>query len=325
MAEVTETGVVRTLDLAGEVAIMARYQGHVATFRSTIPLGADVANLPKEQNLIDKHVFNKLQVLGIPPSPVCDDATFLRSVSIDIAGRIPTASEVEAFVANTDADKRSKAIDRLLDSPEYADYFANKWNSILRNKKRQNEDTPGTFLFHRWIWASLYQNKPYDQFVREILTASGDSRTNPPTVWYREVNESSEQVEDTAQLFLGTRIQCARCHHHPFEKWSQNDYYSLEAFFSRVGRKNVPGLTNRTREQRIFHNTGNASARNPRNNENLSPAGLGAEPLQLTANDDPRVHLANWMAEPDNAFFAPTLVNRYWKHFFSRGIVEPGR
>lgn len=324
LAETTETGIVRTLDLAGEVAVMARYQGQVATFRATVPLGAEIAELPPTQNFIDEAVFNKLELLGIPPSPVCDDATFLRRVHIDVTGTLPTEEEVQEFLADADPNKRAKLVDRLVDSPEYADYFANKWNMVLRNKKRQNEDLPGTYAFYQWIWDSLYENKSYDQFVREIITASGDTEYNPPVIWYREVADTSEQVEDVAQLFLGVRIQCARCHHHPFEKWSQDDYYGFAAFFSRVGKKNLTaGSNTRARDRRVFHNEGTAQAQNPRSLEQLSPTGLGSDPFDIPAERDPRIYLADWMAAPDNAFFAPSLVNRYWKHFFDRGIVEP--
>ena len=319
MAEVTATGVVKTLDLAGEVAIMARYQGQVSTYRATIPLGADLGAVPQPKNFIDVAVMDKLKLLGIPPSPVCDDATFIRRVSVDITGQLPTESEVREFVASPDSIKREKLIDALLESPAYADLFANKWNLVLRNKKRQADDLRGTYAFFNWIRDSLDQNKPYDQFVREILTASGDLQFNPPVTWYREVAQINEQVEDTAQLFLGLRIQCARCHHHPFEKWSQDDYYGFSAFFSRVGKK--AGET--PREQRIFHNDGLASAVNPRSGQALKPTGLGTPPEEVPADRDPRTYLADWMSNKDNPFFAPALVNRYWKHFFDRGIVEP--
>lgn len=323
MAEVSNSGLVRTLDLAGEVAIMARYQGQVSTFRSTIPLGADTS-VPDGVNVVDQAVFGKLKVLGIPPSDVCDDSTFIRRVYVDLTGTLPSEPDVKTFLADADPAKRDKLIDGLLDSRAYADYFANKWNMVLRNKPRGGNDTPGTFGFYQWIWSSLYENKPYDQFVREIVTASGDPEYSPPVVWYREVNEVNEQVEDAAQLFLGLRIQCARCHHHPFEKWSQNDYYSFSAFFSRVGKKPLVTARNpRGREQRIFHNEGVATVKNPRSGEDLRPAGLGSPALDVPADRDPRVFLADWMSNTQNPFFAKALVNRYWKHFFSRGIVEP--
>lgn len=319
MAEVTTGGLVKTLDLSGEVAVMARYQGQVSTFRATIPLGAEIGALPEPKNFIDLAVQNKLKLLGIPPSPLCDDATFIRRVSIDIAGRLPTDQEVRDFLASPDPQKRDKLIDQLVDSPGYADLFANKWNMVLRNKRRQPQDTRGTYAFYEWIRESLADNKPFDQFVREILTASGDVASNPPVTWYREVAQTNEQVEDTAQLFLGLRIQCARCHHHPFEKWSQDDYYGFSAFFSRVGRKNGDN----PREQRVFHNDGMASSTNPRSSKALKPTGLGSPTVEVPADRDPRHLLVDWMSSKDNRFFASALVNRYWKHFFDRGIVEP--
>lgn len=323
MAECSTTGLVSTLDLAGEVAIMARYQGQVTTFRATIPLGADTSNMPEPVNLVDFAVFGKLKQLGIPSSDICDDSTFLRRVSLDIAGTLPTDEEVRAFLSDTSADKRNRLIDRLLDSPEYADQFANKWNFILRNHKENGEDTPGTMLFHQWLWNKMYENTPYDQFVREIVTASGDPQINPAVTWYRDVDSTEEQVEDTAQLFLGLRIQCARCHHHPFEKWSQDDYYGMAAFYGRVGKKVIPNASGNMRDRRVFHNEGVATASNPRSGKALKPTGLGTPAYDIPADSDPRVKLADWMSDPQNPFFAKSLVNRYWKHFFSRGIVEP--
>ncbi len=323
MAEATETALIKTLDLAGEVAIMARYQGQVSTFRATVPLGADTSAIPAPANFVDEAVFSKLKLLGIPPSELCDDATFLRRVHIDVTGTTPTQDEVVAFLADPSTDKREKLVDRLLDTEAYADYFANKWNLVLRNKKRRNEDLAATYSFYRWIWDSLYENKPYDEFVRDVVTASGEASINPAVVWYREVDEVNEQVEDTAQLFLGLRIQCARCHHHPFEKWSQNDYYGFSAFFTTVGKKNVFGAINTQSDKRIFHNEKVAQAQNPRSKQNLKPAGLGSDALEIPPERDPRHYLADWMAREDNPFFAKALVNRYWKHFFDRGIVEP--
>lgn len=322
MAEVSPTGLVRTQHLTGDAAVMVRFQGQVGVFRAAIPLGVDLNDLPPERNFIDRLVFAKLRTLGIPPSALCDDETFVRRSTLDIAGRLPTADEAREFAADSRPDKRDRLIDRLLDSTSYADYFANKWNAILRNQRVNANYTRGAYAFHDWIRRSFSMNRPYDQFVREIITASGEIGQNPPVAWYRGANTIDKQVEDAAQLFLGLRIQCARCHHHPFERWSQHDYYSLAAFFSRVGRKDgVNGLPARD-EQRIYHNRGVAEARDPRTNERLKPAGLGGESLDLAPDQDPRHALVDWMVEPDNPFFAPALVNRYWKHFFGRGIVE---
>lgn len=323
MAESSVTGLVSTLDLSGEVAIMARYQGQVATFRATVPLGADTSGMPEPVGFVDVAVFGKLKQLGIPASEVCDDATFMRRASLDITGILPTEEEVRMFLADSAPDKRDRLVDRLLDSTAYADHFTNKWSFVLRNKKEGADDAPGTMLFHQWIWNRIYDNMPYDQFVREIVTASGDPQSNPAVVWYRDVDTTEEQVEDTAQLFLGLRIQCARCHHHPFEKWSQDDYYGMAAFYGRVGKKVIPNASGSMRDRRVFHNEGIATASNPRTGKSLKPTGLGTEAYEITADRDPRVKLADWMSDAQNPFFAKSLVNRYWKHFFSRGIVEP--
>jgi hypothetical protein len=319
MAESTVTGVVKTLDLSGEVAIMARYQGQVGVYRASIPLGAPVESTPPPKNFVDELVFQKLKTLGVPPSPVCDDATFVRRAAIDVAGRLPTPEETESFLADPAPNKREAWVDTLLASTEYADFFANKWNAILRNKRRSAADARGTRIFHDWIRDSLHANVPYDQFVGQLLTATGEIGRNPPVAWYREVNEINEQLEDTAQLFLGLRIQCARCHHHPFEKWSQQDYYGFAAFFSRIQRK--PGA--QVSEERIVYNRGTPSATNIKTGQPVAPAGLGAEPAQISTEEDPRHALVEWMTDAGNPFFARALANRYWKHFFSRGLVDP--
>ncbi|HXG48878.1 MAG TPA: DUF1549 and DUF1553 domain-containing protein [Methylomirabilota bacterium] len=319
MAQTTETGLVQLFRQPGDVAVMVRYQGKVATFRATIPLGATIASLPPPKNFIDEQVFAKLRAVGMPPSDPCDDLTFLRRVTLDVAGRLPTPDEIRRFQADPDPARRDRWVDRLLDSPEYADYFANKWSALLRNKRTDGKHTRGTFAFHGWIRDSLAENKPFDQFVREVLAASGDIALQPSVAWYRQVREMNHQLEDTAQLFLGQRMQCAQCHHHPYEKWSQQDYYSFGAFFSRVGRKagSQPG------EEMIFHRRGPARATHKKTKQPVPPAGLGAPPVSLAPEDDPRQALVDWMTAPDNPYFARSLANRYWKHFFGRGLVEP--
>ncbi|MAR10967.1 MAG: S-layer protein [Blastopirellula sp.] len=319
MAHVSERGRVNVFDRPGEAAIMVRFQGVVDVFRATVPLGLPVTQLPPTKNLVDQHVFGKLKQLGIPPSALCDDSTFVRRAYIDITGRIPTADQARSFVESKSPQKRDQLIDALLASPGYGDYFANKWTMVLRNKRAANNTAP-SFKFHDWVRRQLQLNVPYDQFVRGVLASSGDIDANPTTYWYTNVTTANAQAEDAAQLFLGLRVQCARCHHHPFEKWSQNDYYGFQAFFSRVGRKNSRrGLQNGN----IFHDPGKATARNPRTQADLTPTGLGSPALELPPYEDPRHALVDWMAQPENPFFAPALVNRYWKHFFGRGIVDP--
>lgn len=319
MAETTETGLVRLFDLPGDVAVMVRYQGKVSTFRATVPLGAPVEKLPPAHNFVDELVFAKLKTIGIPPSEVADDGTFLRRLTLDLTGRLPTAAEMKDFLASSDANKRVALVDRLLDSPEYAEFFANKWSALLRNQRTQPLYARGTYLFWQWIRDSMADNKPYDRFVKEVVAASGEIDHNPPVAWYRQVKDMKQQMEDVAQLFLGTRMQCAQCHHHPFEKWSQQDYYGFAAFFSNVSRKASPFVS----EEMIFHKRGVAQATNIRTKAAVMPTSLGGSALKLEPAQDPRLALAEWMSQKDNPFFAHTLVNRYWKHFFNRGLVEP--
>lgn len=318
MAEVSETGLVKISDIPGNVAVMVRYQGRVCTYNAAIPLGAPVESLPESRNFVDEHVFANLKRLGIPPSAICDDSTFLRRASIDIAGHPPTLEETRAFLADPSPGKREALVDSLLNSPGYADYFANKWAALLRNK-RLEKGTPASFAFHSWLRDSLLANKPYDVLVRELLAATGAPVSNPPVAWYNQVKTPEQQLEDVAQLFLGVRMNCAQCHHHPFERWSQQDYYGLSAFFSQIGRR----PTAIAGQSVIFHKRGIATAENKKTKAAVKPAGLGAETFEIPPDDDPRLVLADWMRSKNNPFFAKSLVNRYWKHFFNRGLVEP--
>ncbi len=323
MAVANSTGRVTVQQIPGEVAVMVRFGGEVGVFRAIIPQGLPVPSTPPENNYIDTLVFNRLKQLGIPPAPLCDDLTFIRRVSVDITGRLPAREEIELFKADTAPNKRDLLIDRLVDSPGYADYFANKWASVLRNKRRNGNDVAYTYRFHRWIRSALSDNMPYDQFVRSVLTATGDPVTHPPAAWYREVNTSTAQMEDTAQLFLGMRLACAKCHHHPFERWSQQDYYSFEAFFSQVGLKNSK-YNQQVNLPDMVYLKGNApKSRNPRTGLDVLPAGLGSQPLDVAGYEDARHRMVDWMAATDNPFFSKALVNRYWKHFLGKGIVDP--
>ena len=190
---------------------------------------------------------------------------------------------------------------------------------MLKNRRDDASDITSNFAFYAWVRDGLLANKPYDQMVRELLAATGTVIANPPVAWYKRVKEPKQQLEDVAQLFLGVRMQCAQCHHHPFERWSQDDYYSLAAFFTQVGRK--PSATRG--EDLIFHKRGTAIATNIKTGSSMKPAALGDEIPAIAPDEDPRLKLADWMSSPKNPFFAKALVNRYWKHFFRRGLVEP--
>lgn len=319
MASVDDAGKVTVSNLPGKVAIMIRYSGQATVFNISIPLGAPVPKLPSPRNFVDELVFKNLELLGIPPSPVVDDATFLRRATLDIAGRMPTAEEASGFLADTNAAKRDAIIDTLLKGPDYADYFANKWTALLKNRRDSPADITANFAFFSWVRDSLLANKPYNQMVRELLAATGTILGNPPVAWYKRVTDPKEQIEDVAQLFLGVRMQCAQCHHHPFERWSQDDYYSFTAFFSRIGRKPT-GIQG---EDMIYHKRGIAEAKNVKSGALLRPAALGTDIPEIAPDTDPRLLLADWMGTKDNPFFAKSLVNRYWKHFFKRGLIEP--
>ena len=318
MATVTDGGMVTALDLPGRVGVMVRFQGLVNVFNAAIPLGTASVH-PEPLNFIDEHVFRNLELIGVGSSRLCDDATFLRRVTLDIAGRIPSSTEAREFLLDDDPEKRSKLIDRLLRSPSYADYFANKWTALLKNRRDDASDITSNFAFHAWVRDSLLANVPYDQLVRELLAATGTVIANPAVAWYKRVKEPKQQMEDVAQLFLGVRMQCAQCHHHPFERWSQDDYYGLSAFFTRVGRKPT-GIQG---EDLIFHQRGKAEAKNVKTGQMVTPVALGQDVGVIAPDEDPRLRLSKWLSDPGNPFFAKALVNRYWKHFFKRGLIEP--
>jgi len=328
MADVSVGGLVSVRDFAGEVSIMARYLGQVTVFRASVPLGTLTQSLPIARGPIDEAVFNKLKTLGIPPSGLCDDPTFLRRVTLDIAGRLPTVEEVEAFrtASATGGDspdaiqqRRSELVNRLLDSGDYASNFASKWSAILRNNRTGEDTRYGAYAFHDWLRQGFFENKPISVMVRELLTATGDAESNPAVIWFRQVNNTESRTEDIAQLFMGQRLQCARCHHHPYEKWAQQDYYQMAAFFSTVDRREG-ALPN---EPKFVSRVAAASANHPKTGQPLPATGLDSSKVELANYEDPRGALAQWMTSPSNPFFAKSVANRYWKHFLGKGLVEP--
>lgn len=328
LADVAEDGTVQLTGATGEAPIVAMFLGQAAIGRITVKGAVTeqtqrrLAEMPIH-NLIDRHVQAKLTTLGIPPSEMTTDSQFLRRVTQQIAGRQPTLEEFEQFQNDDRPDKRGQLIERLLSSGDYADYFAQKWSDLLRNKRRgQTPRIPGTIAFHRWIRNSLASNVPYDQFVRDIITATGNVTVNPPAQWYAEVRYLDRYVDDTAQVFLGLRIGCARCHHHPFEAYSQADYYGLAAFFARVDRKGGAGVAERRADETVYIKP-TGEVRHPLTDEVVLPKGLTGPPLEVPPFADPRQALVDWMVAEDNPYFARAFVNRMWAHFFSRGLVDP--
>jgi hypothetical protein len=328
VAIVDGAALVRTLDLSGEAAVMARYQAQVAVFRATVPLGVKIPDYKFDaKTVVDRFTLKKWQELGIVPSELCSDEQFIRRVYLDITGSLPKPDQVKQFLADPSPTKRDKLVDDLLETPEYSYLFANKWADVLRVKRRGEPGrAAGTFAFHGWIRDAIAKDKPYDQFVREILAASGDEIVAPPTVWYKELQNPEQFVDDVAQVFLGQRLACAQCHHHPYEKWSQDDYYGLAAFFARIGRKNVQipgGAANQMAQHQVIFTKPNGSVNNKRTSQPAKIQPLAGAPMEVSPEDDPRQKLVDWMASPTNPFFARAVANRYWAHFFGRGIVDP--
>jgi hypothetical protein len=328
IAGVEPSGLVHTLALSGEAAVMARYQGHVAVFRATVPVGGSTPSYDfLAQTLVDRFTLKKWRELGLAPSELCSDEHFIRRVSIDVTGTLPTPAEVIAFVSDRRPDKRDRLVDELLERPEYAYYFATKWADILHVKRQQiPARAEGTFAFHDWIRSALAADKPYDEFVRDILTATGDESHFPPTVWYKEVHSPEQFVDDTAQVFLGLRLACAQCHHHPYEKWGQGDYWGFAAFFGRVGRKATPvpgGVLNQPARHFSIYNMDDGQVLDKRTGKPARIKPLDQPAIDVPAGDDPREKLVDWMVDVKNPFFARAVVNRYWAHFFGRGLVDP--
>lgn len=337
IASVDSQGVIRVRDQPGLVAIMVRFGEKIATFRGIVPFvqeNAEKQNVLRKldtisnemgRSLADSHLLQQWRKLGVVPSDVCDDPTFLRRAMLDICGTLPTPEEVASFVKDKDKNKREKLIDQLMDRPEYASYFGLKWADILQNRGAgysTSRQRAGTSLFSGWIRDSIASNKPYDQFVTEIITASGSQAENPPAIWYRTVRKSPEYVESVAQAFLGVRIQCAQCHHHPTESWSQEDYYGLAAVFGRVGRKG--GFADaEVPTDEVIYLADKGSVVHPRTGVEIRPRALGETEFQIGPLDDPRKNLALWMTNPANPYFSKTIVNRLWAHFMGRGIVHP--
>ncbi|MFN4258244.1 MAG: DUF1549 domain-containing protein [Gemmataceae bacterium] len=318
-ARVNETGLVE-LSYKGEAAIMVRYGAFVAV-SNLVVLQHDPRfawTNPPENNYIDRLINAKLKSMEILPSELCSDAEFLRRVYYDVIGLPPTPAEIRAFLNDTSPTKRAKVIDALLERPEHAEFWASKWADLLRIRFDLMRDK-GTWGLYRWLRDSIAANQPFDQFAREIITADGSCAENPPANFYRVFGNADDASEATVQVFLGIRLMCAKCHDHPFEKWVQNDYYGMSAFFSQVGRK----AGSRRDDQVIFCNQNVAQARHPGTGALLTPKYLDAESITVTGDQDARAVLADWMTRKDNPFFARATVNRLWSHLFGRGIIDP--
>ncbi len=316
-AQMSDDGLV-TAAARGEAFVMARFE--------TKTVGSQVLVLPEDLqysppeitgNYIDQLVGAKLMKLRILPSEICTDEEFLRRVTIDITGSLPTEEEYQAFMADTAADKRAKLIDELLGRKEFSEIWAKKWSDWLMVKSSNQVSYKSMFLYSSWLTDKIANNVPLDQMVRELLSASGGTFGSPATNFYQIERDTLKTAENVAQVFMGFRTQCAQCHNHPFDRWTQDDYYSFAAFFSQIGRK-----TGEDYRETIVYDRRSGEVKHPVGGRTMPPKFLGGE-IPDVKGKDRRVVLAEWLTSPDNPFFGTNVANRVWAQFFGRGIVDP--
>ena len=319
VAAIDDDGGVRVAG-PGETAISLWYQSNVAFARVTNPypnrIAAEVFDRSPRHNYIDELVVARLRELRIAPSAQAGDAEFIRRAFLDATGTLPTVGEVTRFVADRSPDKRGALIERLLARPEYVDYWTNRHADTLLVSSRLLREN-AMWSFHNWIRESVRDNKPYDRMVREIVTASGNTLENGAANYYVLHKETTELTENFSMAFLGMSITCARCHNHPLEKWTQKQYYQMANLFTRIGMKNGQ----RDGDVLVYSNPF-GEINHPRLGRPLPPAPLDGEALAFDAPLDRREHLARWLTAPANPYFARSFVNRVWKNFMGRGLVE---
>ena len=319
----------------GEAAVLIRYEGLYATREITVMgdrTGFAWVEAP-ENNYVDQHIHAKLKKLKTLSSELCTDAEFIRRVSLDLTGQPPKPERVSEFLANPSSskEKREKLIDELIGSKDFVDFWANKWADLLQCNG-DNLGQKSTWAYRDWIRKAVAANKPYDQFVREILLASGSSWQNPAVNYYRVLREPGKIVEDVSQTFLGTRFNCNKCHDHPFEKWTQNQYYQAAAYFAQIAIK--PGPIGReriavgenysvTQEEVVYHNYNGGEVKHLKTGMTVNPQVPFGKVPQLADGEDPREAFVTWLTAKENPLFAKSAANRIWSYFFGRGIIEP--
>jgi len=302
----------------GEAFIMARFDTHtVGSHFIVLPKGLDFKweDVP-EFNYVDQHLHEKFRKLRITPSQLCSDEEFLRRVSLDIAGVLPTPEEYQQFVTSSDPEKRPKLVDELLDRKEFVELWVMKWAELLMIRTTQQIAYKPMLRYYNWLQERLANNVPIDQMVQELLGASGGTFGNAATNYYQMETDPLKVSENVAQVFMGMRIQCAQCHNHPFDRWTMDDYYSFSAFFSQIGRKTAED----PRETIIF-NSGSGEVKHAVGGRNMAPKFLGGD-VPDVAGKDRRVVMAEWLTSADNPYFSTNLVNIVWNHFFGKGIIN---
>ncbi len=329
-AQVDHDGNITAGAVPGENSVIVRYIEQVAAVRVVIPpdklLPPETYSALPKNNPIDELSYTRFQELGLFPSEPCRDDEFLRRATLDVLGRLPSLEETRAFLADTSPDKRAKLADRLV-SPahrfEYADFWATKWGDLLRPDTRRVGVKP-VYLLDQWIREKFRDNTTWDDFVTELLTATGSSHEYGPVAVLRDKREPAEMAEFIGQLFLGVRLNCAQCHHHPSEKWSQDDYYSMAAFFGSMKRKGQGISAPISGEPEYWWFEPGGKVTHP-----VSEAVMPPKPpdtpvfTDMDPNTDPRAIFAEWLTTKENPFFARAMVNRIWAEMFGKGLVDP--
>lgn len=323
---VTDEGLIEVGSITGEAAIMARYSGKFAICEVAVPMPGEVspelyATLPRN-NFIDDLVWQKLQRLGITPSGLCDDQTYLRRATTDLCGRIPTAEEVEQFLADPSPEKRSQLVDRLVLEPAFADFWANKWVDLLRPNP-YHVGIKTVLNYDNWIRQTFRDRMPWDQFVRELITSRGSTWREGSVTMFRDRRTPEEITTLVSQLFIGVRLDCAKCHHHPFEIWSQDDFYSFAAYFAKVDRKGTGISAPISGSEEFFFPGTRGAVKHPVTGAVMTPRPLFGTAAVPDDAEDPREILAQWMTSPDNHLLSQVMANRVWADMMGRGLVEP--
>lgn len=316
-AVIEQDGVV-TAQNRGEAFIMARFDTHtVGTHFIVLPKNLQFAwNELPENNYIDGHMHNKFKNLRIIPSELCTDEEFIRRVTLDVTGRLPTVEEYNAFLANVDPTKREKLVDELLTRKEFVEIWVMKWAELLTIRTTNQISYKSMLLYYTWLQERVANNVPMNVMVQELLGSNGGTFANAATNYYQNETNTLKVAENVAQVFMGMRMQCAQCHNHPFDRWTMDDYYSFAAFFSQIGRKRGED----PREIIVF-NSGSGDVRHPVGNRVMAPKFLGGETPDVAGKDRRQV-MANWLASDENPFFAQNLSNIVWAHFFGKGIIQ---
>ena len=316
-AEISQQGMV-TASNPGEAFLMARFETHtVGTHFIILPKDQQFAwSNPPENNYVDTHVYAKLRKLRINPSQLSSDEQFLRRVTLDITGKMPTLEEYQAFLTSTEPNKRELLVDDLLNRKEFVEIWVMKWAELLQIRSSQQVSYKSMLLYYNWLEQQIASETPVDQMVQNLLGSSGGTFANPATNYYQNETDTLKVSENVAQVFMGMRIQCAQCHNHPFDRWTMDDYYSFAAFFSQIGRKRAEDP-----RELIVYNRRSGEVRHPVTKQNMAPKFLGGAVPDVKGKDR-RVVMANWLASKENPYFAPNLANIVWAHFFGRGIID---